>query len=73
MDAQGRFDRLRSLSLEADGEQTIGTNGPTVWISRRAPRIYDGFDVDIAAPVDARLILTLQSQETPQRFAVTIW
>ncbi|HID21357.1 MAG TPA: hypothetical protein EYP14_03035, partial [Planctomycetaceae bacterium] len=73
MDAKGRFSRLRSLSLEADSEATIGTNGQTAWISRRFSRIYDGFDVDVTAPVDTRLILTLQTEQVDQRFETTVW
>ena len=66
--SEGRFERPVSLGVEADEPGTIWIDGRAVWIQRRTAGVYDGFDVTVVAPADARLSMTLQSTgHTPAR------
>ncbi len=63
--SQGRFERPVSLGVEADEPGTIWIDDQALWIQRRTARVYDGFDVTVVAPAEARLNMTLQSAGPP--------
>lgn len=58
---EGRFEQPASLGVEADEPGTIWVDGTAVWIQRRSVRLYDGLDVTVCAPGQARLNMTLSS------------
>ena len=61
--SKGRFENPRSLGIEAGDPGTIWIEGDAVWIQRRTPRTYDGFDVTVVAHPTATLNMTLQSPD----------
>jgi len=70
--SEGSFLQAQSLGLEADDAGSLWSDAEAVWIVRRTPRVYDGFDVALTAHPSARLMLTLQSGEGHERFETTV-
>lgn len=59
--SQGRFAKPLSLGLEADEPGTLWLDEGALWLQRRTPRVFDGFDVTVVAPPTAMLRLTFQA------------
>jgi hypothetical protein len=59
--SEGRISRPTSLGVEADEPGTLWISNNALWIERRSPRVYDGFDATITAVPEAMLNITLQS------------
>ena len=55
--AELKFYDLASLGLQADTPGSVQIDGATIRIEQRSPRVYDGFDVSVTAPLDAKLSL----------------
>lgn len=59
--SQGTLSDPQSLGIEADEPASLGLQEGALWIQRRTARAYDGFDVTVTAPHDARLTFSLQT------------
>ena len=72
---EGHFEDPVSLGIEADEPGTIWIDRGAVWFQRKTASVYDGFDVTVVAPPQARLIMTLQSctqQSVQQQLEVAV-
>jgi hypothetical protein len=59
--SQGTVVRPASLGIAADEAGTLWADGKSLWLQRRSPRLDDGFDVTVIAPLSARVCFTLQT------------
>lgn len=59
----GHLSELSPLGVEADEPGSIWLERNEVRLRQRSPRTYDGFDVTVAAPLDARLVVQLTAAD----------
>lgn len=57
-----RLERPVSLGVEADEPGTLWIEGKNLWLRRRTAGMYDGFDVTATGDAEAKLVVTLQSE-----------
>lgn len=62
--AGGTLSELVALGVEADEPGSIWLEAGAIAIQARSPRNYDGFDVTLTAPSDAKLVFTLGSSDS---------
>lgn len=56
---RGEITEFRALGIEADEVGSMWLDKGQVHIQQRSPRTYDGIDLAITAPLDAKLIINL--------------
>jgi len=64
---QGTLAEPRPLGIEADEPGSMWIDAGRLMIRQRSPRTYDGVDLLVNAPADARLLVQLTSADSPHR------
>jgi hypothetical protein len=64
--SRGTITQPRPLGIEADEPGSMWLEGGRLLIRQRSPRTYDGVDILVTAPADARLIVQLTDARDPQ-------
>lgn len=57
----GRLAAPRSLAIEADEPGSVWVDAGQVFVETPSPRLYDGVDVDVHAPLESKLVVELSS------------
>ena len=60
---RGTITDFRALGVEADEVGSMWIDKGQVHVQQRSPRTYDGIDVAISAPLDAKLIIRLSTAD----------
>ena len=61
--SRGTISQPRPLGIEADEPGSMWLEDGRLMIRQRSPRGYDGVDIIVTAPADAKLIVQLTSAE----------
>ncbi|HBO43012.1 MAG TPA: hypothetical protein DD670_03570, partial [Planctomycetaceae bacterium] len=72
---QGQLGEPRLLGIQADEPGSMWFDGQTIMVRQRSPRLYDGFDVLVRAPVDGaklRVSLTADDEKTPVEIEIPL-
>jgi len=70
---QGSLSLVRPLGMVADAPGSTWNEGnDRIEIRERSARAYDGVDLDVVAPLDARLKVTLATEANAQGFSVEV-
>jgi hypothetical protein len=67
--SQGTLSEPRLLGIEADEPGSMWLDGGQLTVRQRTPRAYDGVDVLVTAPMDAKLLVQLTADDDKQRGA----
>ena len=65
--SQGSISQPRPLGIEADEPGSMWLEEGRLLIRQRSPRAYDGVDIIVTAPADAKLIVQLAASGHPQQ------
>jgi hypothetical protein len=64
--SDGALSRPTALGIETDQPGSMWIEQDDLWVAERSPRLYDGVDVDVEAPLDASLIVALSPADNPK-------
>ena len=67
--SRGTISQPRPLGIEADEPGSMWLEDGRLLIRQRSPRAYDGVDIIVTAPADAKLIVQLTAAGDPQQRA----
>ncbi|HEX4130831.1 MAG TPA: family 10 glycosylhydrolase, partial [Pirellulales bacterium] len=69
----GALSELRPMGLEADEPGSMWVDGDRLFIASPSPRIYDGFDVLVTAPLGATMHVKLRAgDQAPMEFDIPL-
>ncbi len=67
--SRGTISQPQPLGIEADEPGSMWLADGRLFVRQRSPRAYDGVDIIVTAPADARLIVQLTATHEPTRYA----